>query len=123
MRRFTTLLFVLTLTVRSLLPVGFMLAPAAADGTMTVVICTGHGPETMTLDAEGKPVPQKSGAADQNACPYAASAPLAVAVASPAPEMVPASFADPLYPSQYVSEATRRWITSTLVHGPPAFQA
>ena len=121
MRRYCSLLFVVALGLRSLLPVGFMLAPAAADGTMTVVICTGHGPETVTLDADGKPVPQKI--ADQNICPYAASAPIAVAVTAPAPGMVPASFADPLYPSDYVSEATRRWISSTLVHGPPSFQA
>jgi hypothetical protein len=121
-RRFPTLLFVIALTLRSLVPVGFMLAPVAADGAMTVVICTGHGPQIMTLDAEGNPVPQKSGITDQNVCPYAASAPLAVGVTAPAPEMVPASFADPLYPSDYVSDATRRWISSTLVHGPPALQ-
>ncbi|MEI9902159.1 MAG: hypothetical protein WDN31_21050 [Hyphomicrobium sp.] len=57
MRNLLTLLTVTVLALRSLLPVGFMLASHA--GEMTVVICTGHGAETVTIDADGKRVPAK----------------------------------------------------------------
>ena len=83
MRRFLTVLALLTLTLRSLLPVGFMLAPAAAD-EMTVVICTGHGPLTITLDADGKPVPTKPKLTDAGLCAYASPGGTTLADAAPA---------------------------------------
>ena len=83
MRRFLTVLALLSLTLRSLLPVGFMLAPSAAD-EMTVVICTGHGPLTVTLDADGKPVPTKPKLTDAGLCAYASPGATTLADAAPA---------------------------------------
>lgn len=83
MRRFLTVLALLSLTLRSLLPVGFMLAPSAAD-EMTVVICTGHGPLTVTLDVDGKPVPAKPKLTDAGLCAYASPGATTLADAAPA---------------------------------------
>ena len=48
MRRYLNLLIGLAFAVRSLLPVGFMLAASpVADGMPQIVICTGHGPQNM----------------------------------------------------------------------------
>jgi hypothetical protein len=70
LRRLQNLLVVLLLTARSLLPVGLMLAvPQAGDGLMTVVICTAHGSETITLDSEGRPAPSKAPSGDIVPCP------------------------------------------------------
>jgi hypothetical protein len=77
-------LALLSLTFRSLLPVGFMLAPSAGD-EMTVVICTGHGPLTVTLDADGKPVPTKPKLTGAGLCAYASPGATTLADAAPAP--------------------------------------
>ncbi len=72
MRRLLSLLFILTLAARSAVPAGFMLAPSVSgDGSMTVVICTGHGPQIVTLDANGKPIPAKPAAGDLGLCAFA----------------------------------------------------
>ena len=81
-RRLSLLLLVLVLAVRGIVPAGYMVAPSAADGTLSVAICTGHGRETITLDRDGKtrkPEPTRS---DNGLCPYAASTPVALAVAT-----------------------------------------
>ena len=70
-RRYLNLLLGLAFAVRSLLPVGFMLAASPHDGgALQVVICTGHGPERWVLDDRGIPHPAKT-TSDKNACPYA----------------------------------------------------
>ena len=47
-------LMLAALCVRSLLPLGLMLAPSPAnDGRLTLVICTGHGPMIASLAADG----------------------------------------------------------------------
>ena len=72
MHRYANLLIVFAFAVRSLLPVGLMLA-AVPDhsGAVEIVICTGHGPQSLTVDAEGVPLPAKAPGADKSACPYA----------------------------------------------------
>jgi hypothetical protein len=67
-RRFLTPLFILAFALRALVPAGFMLAPSAV-GEMTVVLCTGHGPQTITLDADGKPVPATPKQSQQRLAP------------------------------------------------------
>ncbi len=72
MRRYVNLLIGLAFAVRSLLPVGFMLAVTPDHGGMPqIVICTGHGPQSWVLDEKGVPHPSKSTADDKNTCPYA----------------------------------------------------
>lgn len=71
MSRAFSLLICLAFALRSLLPVGFMLAASPAHGGgLQIVICTGHGPETRILDEKGSPRPAQS-AADKTTCPYA----------------------------------------------------
>jgi hypothetical protein len=72
MRRYLNLLIGLAFAVRSLVPVGFMLAPSPDhSGSLQIVICTGHGPQSFVLDEKGVPQPVKSSSADKNTCPYA----------------------------------------------------
>lgn len=62
----------LALFVRSLIPMGIMLAPSALSDGIVVVICTGHGPMlAMSSDAETSSHPgQKKSASSE--CPFAA---------------------------------------------------
>ncbi len=76
MRRLLTPLLVLVLALRTLVPAGFMLA--SVGGEMTMVICTGHGPQMITLDADGKPAPAKSHHSDSSLCPYASTGAITV---------------------------------------------
>lgn len=79
MHRYANILIVIAFAVRSLLPVGLMLA-AVPDhsGSVQIVICTSHGPQSLTVDDEGVPLPAKAPAADKNACPYAPVSAVAV---------------------------------------------
>ena len=70
MRRYISFLIGLAFIVRSLLPVGFMLAATTAHaGDLAIVICTGHGP--MTVDDSGAPLPKKTPVSAKDICPYA----------------------------------------------------
>ena len=61
MRGLLNLLVGFAFVVRSLLPVGLMLAvPPAPAAAVEIVICTGHGPQSLTLDDQGVPVPAKA---------------------------------------------------------------
>lgn len=75
-----TVILVLVLAVRSLLPAGFMLqASDASSGKLEVVICTSAGIKHLTLDEGGTPVaPAKSQHLDHGLCPYAGAGALAV---------------------------------------------
>jgi hypothetical protein len=84
MHRYVNLLIVFAFAVRSLLPVGFMLAATPAyGGSVQIVICTGHGLETLTLDDKGVPRPANMPAADSSKCPYAPVGAVAINHASP----------------------------------------
>jgi len=70
MRRYISLLIGLAFVVRSLLPVGFMLAATTANASdIGIVICTGHGP--LIVDDSGAPVPKKAPLSGKDICPYA----------------------------------------------------
>lgn len=70
MRRYLSLLIGLAFVVRSLLPVGFMLAATTAHaGDLTIVICTGHGP--LTVDETGAPSSKTTPVSAKDICPYA----------------------------------------------------
>ena len=66
-------LLLLFLLVRSFVPVGFM--PAPADGGKTqIVICTGQGPATVTVDANKfshEAPSDNSGNFSHDVCPFA----------------------------------------------------
>ena len=74
MRGLLNLLVGFAFVVRSLLPVGFMLAvPPAPAAAVEIVICLGHGPQSLTLDDQGVPLPAKAPMSGKNICPYAAA--------------------------------------------------
>jgi len=74
------LLVAFALVLRSLLAPGVMLDHDGERDTFTVAMCTGHGLETITLDANGKPVKPVQIRHDGGLCPYASSAPIAAAL-------------------------------------------
>jgi len=84
MRRVFNLLIGLAFAVRSLLPVGFMLAATPGHaGELQIVICTGHGLASVTLDDKGVPQPTKSPTSAKDICPYAPVGAVAVDHATP----------------------------------------
>ena len=61
MGRFLNLLIGFAFAVRSLLPVGFMLAATPGHpGDIAVVVCTGHGLLNLVVDENGVPRPAKN---------------------------------------------------------------
>jgi len=87
MRRYLNLLIGLAFAVRSLLPVGFMLAASPdAGGMPQIVICTGHGPQNWVLDEKGVPHPSNSTADKKTTCPYAPAG--AVGINQTAPQLL-----------------------------------
>lgn len=79
MRRSLQILLVLLFAVRSFVPAGFMLQASPVDGQMQVVICTASGAKTISMDADGTPVPDAPGSASEN-CPFAAASIIAFPV-------------------------------------------
>jgi len=92
-RRWQAWTVLLALAVRAMIAPGFMVAPAAADGFATIVVCTPEGMRLMAVGPDGQPrtAPgdaDSSGAADGGrTCPFG-SAPIAV-TAGPARIEVP----------------------------------
>jgi Protein of unknown function (DUF2946) len=82
-RRRLALLLIVTVALRSLVPTGFM--PASVGGEMTIVICTGHGPQTLALDAQGKPAPHKPQHSHETLCPYASAGAVTLGAGVPVP--------------------------------------
>lgn len=80
MRSRLHILIAFALVLRSLLAPGVMLGPSAESGAFTVVLCTEHGSETITLDVNGKPAKPADRNHDAGLCPYASSAPVAAAL-------------------------------------------
>lgn len=81
MRRLIGLVLGLVLIVRSMVPVGFMLAPTAVDGSLALMICTGAGPldGAALADVDSSPTkPGKPGAGSHDLCAFAPAFALAV---------------------------------------------
>jgi hypothetical protein len=112
------------LAVRSLLPAGFMLQTAASgDGSIEIVICTGHGAQKITLDADGKPSQPQPAKSDAGLCPYAASAPIALGIVQPAPLATPASVTNVAYAHPEQFAPAERLPGASSARGPPSFQS
>jgi hypothetical protein len=75
LRKLLSLLLVLAFAARCLVPAGYMLAPASADGDWSVVVCTGHGP--LRIDFDGNP-PDAPVKGDVAACAFATIAAFAL---------------------------------------------
>ncbi|MEL6291172.1 MAG: DUF2946 family protein [Pseudomonadota bacterium] len=64
-------LVLMALAVRALIPPGFMLATAeASGGGLTVVICTAQGMQSVSLDADGKPVEAPASQRADSGCAF-----------------------------------------------------
>jgi hypothetical protein len=111
------------LAVRSLLPAGFMLQTSASgDGSLEIVICTGHGVQKITLDADGKPSQPQPAKSDASLCPFAASAPVALAAQAPVPVATPAHVTTVAYVRDSELVRSERLPGATSARGPPSFQ-
>ncbi|HMN36191.1 MAG TPA: hypothetical protein PKD49_00555 [Hyphomicrobium sp.] len=73
MQRFLTIVLVLVFMARSIVPAGFMLQSTDTAGHVQVVVCTGSGFETITVDRDGLPVPSQHGEVAGAQCPYSAA--------------------------------------------------
>lgn len=122
MRRLLSVLIITVLALGGLVPAGFMLSPSGDGSGLSVVICSTEGVRTISLDDKGQPGQHKNGARDHGSCPLACTKQLAFADVSAAQITTSAAYAETHYFIRYVSPETRRWISSTLVHGPPSFQ-
>jgi hypothetical protein len=117
-RRLLSSLIVLAFALRSVVPVGFMLAPAA-NGDMTMVICTGHGPATIPFTADGKVAPAKQKSSTQGLCSYASVG--GVTLNAPVAEPAAAEFAFAALAFRPVSDDVRAAMRAgaTSARGPP----
>jgi hypothetical protein len=120
MRDLLKFLVGLTFAVRSLLPVGFMLAVAPDHaGSVSIVICTGHGPQSLALDHDGAPL-QKKSASNNNICPYSSAG--AVAINAAAPQLLAQVVRYASITHRITSDIFHRTPTpgATSARGPPA---
>jgi hypothetical protein len=123
-RKSLSLLLLVMLAVRSLLPAGFMLQTSASgDGSLEIVICTGHGPQKITLDADGKPTPPQPAKSDTGLCPYAGSAPVALGIDLPAPTASPAVATAVAFARHAELFRANRLSGAASARGPPSFQS
>ncbi len=86
-RRWQCWVVLVALAVRAMIAPGFMVAPAAADGFATIVICTPQGMKLLAIGPDGQPRTAPgdsgtSGTADSSHCPFG-SPPIAVATEAP----------------------------------------
>ncbi len=91
------LLALVAISVRALVPAGYMLAPSAHADGVVVTICTAQGAVDVVLDPAGAGHKQKNDTQQRNAdapCVFAGAAPLAApdaAIALAAPAVASAS--------------------------------
>ncbi|MCB1682424.1 MAG: DUF2946 family protein [Alphaproteobacteria bacterium] len=89
---------------------------------VTIPICTAYGIQTVTLDANGKKIPERKDPARQG-CPFciaasALKAPLLVAQVPPAPPVHKSFAPDFIYENPHLSS---RASSSRRIRAPPAF--
>ncbi|AGH98002.1 DUF2946 family protein [Micavibrio aeruginosavorus] len=63
-------LVVLAIFARAMIPVGYMPGDRD-DGTFTMVICSGFGTQTITVDAHGQPINDEDHNQAGEHCPFA----------------------------------------------------
>jgi hypothetical protein len=84
-RKSISVVLLLVLAVRALLPAGFMVQAAnAGDGSFDIVICTSTGQKVLHVDADGTPLPAKPQPSDNGVCAFATAGAAALTLAAPA---------------------------------------
>lgn len=119
-RPYLSVLLLMVLCARSLLPTGFMVQAAAPDSgdMLEVVICTGSGLQLVSLD-EDKPAPSKSQHVEPGLCAFAAAAAAAIPVAGPPSLAQAADFAAVTYTLAVALFAETPMPGATSARGPP----
>lgn len=109
----------LALSVRALIPAGFM--PTATSDGITVSICTGLGEKQVTLDA-GKQAPAKKHPAADSPCLFAGTLDHAIAAGIPARLAAAPPIALPLVWGTAIADLTVHRLAAPppLPTGPPA---
>lgn len=74
MRGWVSHLLLMALFLRALIPSGFMPSFGGPDGMVSVVICSAAGSKLVTLDADGKPIPDKPAKHSTELCAFASHA-------------------------------------------------
>jgi hypothetical protein len=83
-RRDIVWLALAALVLRCLVPPGFMPEAHPDQRGFRMVLCSGAGTVTLTVDADGVPIESGSHVADSRSCPFSA---VAFAAAPPAPPL------------------------------------
>jgi hypothetical protein len=116
MRERIASLLLLALFMRALVPAGFMLAPSQGEShNLTVVICTVHGSQAITVDEDGNP---KRPNASHDTCPFAASA-LPGIVSEPAGLVAEVKYAAVTYTLTRLQFTLTPRPSATSARGPP----
>lgn len=112
------LICAVALLMHVLLPAGLMPVRASDNAGYSVVICTGTGPLTVNVGADGKRVPDNG--QNQKRCDFASSGAAAACDDQPVTLASPAIYA--IFESAARREAVRKTalVTKIFVRGPPA---
>lgn len=117
-----TVVLVVVLALRSLLPAGFMVqAATASEGAFEIVICTSAGLQVMTVGDDGTPVPpSKPQHVDSGLCPFSGGGAAALAEAQPQSLTAEAEFAAVTYTLAAALFAETPKPGATSARGPPS---
>lgn len=77
-----TVFLLLVVALRSLLPMGFMVQAASADGSLEIVICTSAGQKLLSVDHDEPSSPQKPQHVENGICPFGSTGAAALAEAA-----------------------------------------
>ncbi len=123
MRRALTYLLALAFCLRAAVPLGFMPTAAAGPGQFAFVICTGSGPATVLLDANGQPTTPDSENYDHGNCPYSGAGSLAALVDASTFLTIPFAYPTPYTPATRLDLTQARYELPAPARGPPSFQS
>jgi hypothetical protein len=122
MRQALSFLFIVLLAARSVLPTGFMLGASSEGGSLSIVICTAQGAKAITLSPDGQPSKHEPGKGSNNdVCPYAASAPVALGAALPPEVATPVTYVAADHRSADVLVRVVIAARAQFARGPPSF--
>lgn len=117
-----TLVLLLVLAVRSLLPAGFMVqaAHAGAGHGLEIVICTSNGLKTATVALNDTAPPVKPQHVDNGLCPFGATGAAALADVPPQPLVRVVAYAAVTYTLAAAQFAETPAPGATSARGPPS---
>jgi hypothetical protein len=113
-------LLLVAFALRAIIPIGYMPDfSAAAKGVFKVVICSQMGTKTISLDANGKPIPGQQGDHHDQPCAFTGMAAVAIPAMDAIPLSTPAFDVSPLIPRLAVQLPPARAGPQLGSRGPP----